>query len=398
MSASPQVNILLVDDDPANLLALEATLQKLGQNLVSAGSGKEALRHVLEMDFAVILLDVQMAGMNGIETAAIIRERERSRHIPIIFLTGMVKTNEMMFKGYSAGAVDYLMKPIMPDILRAKVEVFVELALGRCKLQEEVRERTRNAAEISQLNLQLEQKNKALEERTASLQETITELDSYSYSISHDMRAPLRTMKGYSDILIEECLPHLSPEHQSYLHKIASGAARLDHLIQDVLSYSWLSRSKFQLEEIDADRLTRDIIEQYPGMQAPQADVAIEGTLPRVWANEATLTQCLSNLLGNAIKFVAPGEVPRVRLRAGRVGGDIRLWVEDNGIGIAPRDQDRIFGIFVKVHPAQVYNGTGIGLSIVRRAAEKMGGKIGLESELGKGARFWLQLRAVEPA
>jgi two-component system sensor histidine kinase/response regulator len=396
MNTEPRVNILMVDDEPSNLLALEATLECLGQCLVKANSGKEALRQVLEKDFAVILLDVHMPDLNGIEAAAIIRERERSRHIPIIFLTGQVKSDEMMFKGYSAGAVDYLMKPITPEILIAKVEVFVELALSRLKLQEEIRERIRNAAEISQLNLQLEQQNKALEERTTSLQETITELDSYSYSISHDMRAPLRTMKGYSDILVEECLPLLSPEHQGYLHKISSGATRLDHLIQDVLSYSWLSRSRFQLQEIDLDLLTRDIIEQYPGMQAPQADLKIDGTLPHVWANEATLTQCISNLLGNAIKFVAPGEKAHVRIRSERVGSAVRIWFEDRGIGISPRDQERIFGIFVKVHPPTTYQGTGIGLSIVRRAAEKMGGAVGLESEPGIGSRFWLQLRSVE--
>ncbi len=396
MKSAPKVNILIVDDEPSNLLALEATLDNLQQNLVKASSGKEALRQVLDKDFAVILLDVQMPGMNGFETAAAIRERERSRHIPIIFLTGVVKTDEMMFKGYSAGAVDYLMKPIMPEVLQAKVDVFVELAISRFKLQEEILERTRNAAEISSLNLELEQKNKALEERTAVLQETISELDSYSYSISHDMRAPLRSMKGYSDILIEECFSELSTEHQAYLRKISSAANRLDHLIQDVLSYSWLSRSKFKLQEIDIDRLTREIIEQYPGMQFPQADVQVEGILPRVWANEATLTQCISNLLGNAIKFIAPGITPRVRIRADRNGPNARFWFEDNGIGIAPRDQERIFGIFVKVHPTQEYTGTGIGLSIVRRAAEKMGGKVGLESVLGEGTRFWLELRAVE--
>jgi two-component system sensor histidine kinase/response regulator len=395
MNAEPRVNILIVDDEPSNLVALEATLEGLQQNLVKASSGREALRQVLDRDFAVILLDVQMPDVNGIETAAAIRERERSRHIPIIFLTGLVKTDEMMFKGYSAGAVDYLMKPIMGEILRAKVEVFVELAISRLKLQEEVRERTRSAAEISSLNLELEQKNKALEERTASLQETITELDSYSYSISHDMRAPLRTMKGYSDILMEECLPQLTPEHQAYLQKISSGAKRMDNLIQDVLSYSWLSRSKFKLNEIDLDRLTREIIEQYPGMQPPQADVQIVDVLPHVCANEATLTQCISNLLGNAIKFVAPGQKPRVRIRAERRDAYVRVWFEDQGIGIGERDRERIFGIFVKVHPTQEYNGTGIGLSIVRRAAEKMGGRVGLESELGAGSRFWLELQAV---
>ena len=383
----PQVNILMVDDEPANLIALIATLEGLGQNLVTATSGKEALRQVLEMDFAVILLDVQMPDLNGIETATIIRERERSRHIPIIFLTGVGQTDEMMFKGYSAGAVDYLLKPMVPEILRAKVEVFVELAVSRMKLQQEVAERTRTAAEISKLN-------SALEEKNARLQETINELDSYSYSVSHDMRSPLRSMKGYADILMEECLSSLSPEHQGYLQKISSGATRLDHLIQDVLSYTWLSRSKFQLLPVDLDRLTRDIIEQYPGMQPPQAEVWVESPLPQVMANEAMLTQCLSNLLSNAVKFVPPGHKPLIRIRSEPMpSGMVRIWFEDNGIGIDPRDQDRIFGIFVKVHPAKVYEGTGIGLSIVRRAAEKMEGCVGVESELGIGSRFWLELR-----
>jgi signal transduction histidine kinase len=392
----PKVNILLVDDDPSNLLALEATLGELGQNLVKANSGREALRQVLSHDFAVILLDVQMPDLSGIETAGVIREREKSRHIPIIFLTGQVRTDEMIFRGYSTGAVDYLMKPITPEILRAKVEVFVELALGRLKLQEEIEERKRSAAEIFKLNVELEQKNRDLIERSVSLQETISELDSYSYSISHDMRAPLRAMKGYADILLEECRPQLSPEHQAYLHKISSGAKRLDHLIQDVLSYSLLSRSKFRLQETDVDRLTREIIEQYPGLQPPHADVQVEGKLPHVWANEAMLTQCISNLLGNAIKFVETGCQPRVRIRAERIGADARIWIEDNGIGIASRDQERIFGIFIKIHPSQAYQGTGIGLSIVRRAIDKMGGQVGLESELGKGSRFWIQLGAVE--
>src|SRR5260370_38667992 len=133
-----KVNILWVDDDAGNLLASEGILEGLGQHLVKAASGQEALRCLLEKDFAVILLDVQMSGMNGIETAAAIRERERSRHIPIIFLTGVVKTEEMMFKGYSAGAVDYLMKPVVTGVLRAKVEVFVEFAIARQKLQEEI--------------------------------------------------------------------------------------------------------------------------------------------------------------------------------------------------------------------------------------------------------------------
>jgi two-component system sensor histidine kinase/response regulator len=389
----PRVNILMVDDEPANLVALEATLEALDQNLVRASSGTDALRQLLDKDFAVILLDIQMPGLNGLETAAAIRERERSRHIPIIFLTGMDKTQESIFKGYSAGAVDYLVKPIQTDVLIAKVGVFIELAQARQRLHQEVEERTKTAVEISMLNQALEDKNRELENRTAQLQDTVQELERYSYSISHDMRAPLRAMKGYSDVLIEEVAPTLSEEHCAFLHKISSAAQRLDRLIEDVLSYSLLSRSKFNLKAVDADELIREIIEQYPGFQPPEVDICIEGKLPVVWANEATLTQCISNLLGNAIKFVPKGTKPKIVIRADVHDKETTLWVEDNGIGIDAHDRERIFGIFVKVHSPSSYAGTGIGLSIVRRAAEKMGGQVGVESTLGQGSRFWVKLK-----
>ena len=334
-----------------------------------------------------------MPGLNGIETAAAIRERERSRHIPIIFLTGMDKTQEAIFQGYSAGAVDYLVKPIQTDVLLAKVGVFVELALVRLRLHDEIEERTKTGLEISLLNQALEDKNRELETRTAELQETVQELERYSYSISHDMRAPLRAMKGYSDVLLEEASETMSEEHRGFLHKISSASQRLDRLIEDVLSYSLLARSKFKLKAIDADQLIREIIEQYPGFQPPEVDIGIEGRLPEVWANEATLTQCISNLIGNAIKFVPKGTQPRIRLRANQQDHEATIWIEDNGIGIAPNDLDRIFGIFVKVHSTESYSGTGIGLSIVRRAAEKMGGQVGVESVLGGGSRFWIKLK-----
>jgi signal transduction histidine kinase len=329
--------------------------------------------------------------MNGIDTAVAIRERERSRHVPLMFLTAQMNTDDLVFKGYSAGAVDFLTKPLRPDILRAKVEVFVELALIRHRLEDEIAERTRGATEILKLNSQLESKNR-------ELSKTIEELERYSYSISHDMRAPLRSMHGYSEILLEECKDKLEPEYQSFLRKINAGALRLDRLIRDVLNYSVVSRSRFELLPVDLNQLTRDIIEQYPGFQLPDADVQIEGTLPAVMANEAALTQCISNLVGNAIKFVTPGTVPRVRIRAEVNGTTARLWFLDNGIGIAPGDLDRIFGIFVKIHSPETYSGTGIGLSIVKKAAQKMNATVGVESTVGEGSRFWLELKLAVPA
>jgi two-component system sensor histidine kinase/response regulator len=369
-----------VDDEPANLLALESTLAGPQRRIIRASSGAEALRQVLNHDFAVILLDVLMPGTNGIETAEAIRERERSRQIPIIFLTGLVQTEEMMFKGYGTGAVDYLIKPIRTEVLRAKVAVFVDLALAQQQLK--------------RLNLELEEKNHILEDRSARLQETVAELEAYSYSISHDMRAPLRAMQGYSDILMEECLPLLDARHQLYLKKIASASQRMDRLIQDVLSYSVTARGTFPLEHVETDRLAREIIEQYPNFRASGAQITIEGPLLPVWGNLATMTQCFSNLLNNAIKFMPPGVVPQIRISSEPTAKGVRIWIEDNGIGIPPADAERIFSIFSRLHPTEKFEGTGIGLSIVRKAVEKMGGKVGVIAGEKGGSRFWLELAA----
>lgn len=391
MSGSvPRGNILLVDDEPANLLALEAGLADLGQNLVTASSGTEALRRLLHDDFAVILLDVQMPGFDGLETAAAIRERERSRHVPIIFLTGHDHTDESMFKGYSAGAVDYLVKPVRMEVLRAKLGVFLELMAVRTSLQAEIAERTRAAREVIALNEELSRKNRAL-------QETVVELQGYSYSISHNMRAPLRAMKGYAEVLLDEALPRLSEEHRGYLRRIHSGAGLLDRLIQDVLSYSDLARARFALENVDLDDLAREVLEQHPELREAGLSVRIPERLRPVRANAALLAQCLTNMLSNAAKFVAPGRAPRATLTTREADGRVVVCLEDEGIGVAEGDRERIYGIFTTVHPAGTYTGTGIGLSLVRKAAERMGGAVGVEPAPGGGSRFWLRLGAAVP-
>jgi PAS domain S-box-containing protein len=229
-------------------------------------------------------------------------------------------------------------------------------------------------------------------ERTAKLQETVGELQAFSYSISHDLRAPLRSMQGFAQILVDDYSSKLDERGVEHLQRIVRSSRRLDSLIQDVLSYSKVLQAPSLVQPVELDGLLRDIIATYPNGR--KAEFHIQGKLPRVLGNEAFLTQCFSNLLVNASKFVAPGITPSVEIGAeDREQPLVRVWIKDNGIGIAPENHKRIFRMFEQVNPASKYEGTGIGLTIVRKAAERMGAEVGFESELGKGSRFWIQLK-----
>jgi PAS domain S-box-containing protein len=252
--------------------------------------------------------------------------------------------------------------------------------------QRAARELLRRHAEI------LEQ---TVQERTTKLQETIAELEQFSYTITHDMRAPLRAMQGFGGMLSNEAGPSLSPESADYLRRIMEGAMRMDALIRDSLQYTKILHGEISLAVVQPAPLLRGILESYPSMRPPESDVQIIEPLPFVIANEAGLMQCFANLLGNAVKFVSPGVKPRVRIWAESHNQLVRFWIEDNGTGIAPEYQDRVFGMFQQLDKS--YEGTGIGLALVRKAAERMGGRVGVESELGKGSRFWLELKRAEP-
>ena len=226
--------------------------------------------------------------------------------------------------------------------------------------------------------------------RTAKLKEVVEELQHVSYAITHDMRAPLRAMSAFTDILAQEA-PSLSPEAADYCRRIGAAANRLDKLIQDTLSYTRAVQEEMKLEPVNLQTLIRGLIDTYPNFQADKADIQIEDALPVVLGNEALLTQCFSNLLGNAVKFVASGVRPRIQIRSENLGPLVRVSIIDNGIGIAPEYQERIFRMFQRL--SHDYEGTGIGLAIVRKVTERMGGTVGVESEPGKGSSFRLELR-----
>jgi len=248
-------------------------------------------------------------------------------------------------------------------------------------------------AEVHRLNQDLERR---VHERTASLEEMIRELDTFAYTVAHDLRGPVRAMQGCSLILLEEYSPKLDEQGQDLARRISQAGERMDALIRDLLAYSRLSREKVTEVPLELDALVEGVLRELsPEISSRGADVQIEGALPQVLGNEVMLRQALTNLVSNALKFVAPGVVPRVRIRAETSGSRIRLWVEDNGIGIAPEYQERLFKVFERLHADATYPGTGIGLAIVRRALERMGGGAGVVSQEGKGSRFWIEMSRV---
>ena len=532
-----KVNILLVDDRKDKLLALGAVLAPLGQNVIEARSGKEALRLLLKTEFAVILMDVSMPTMDGFETAALIRKRPATEHTPIIFVTSIGNSPAQMYQGYSLGAVDYILTPIVPEVLRAKVGVFVELWRKSEHIKQQAErlheveqaENRRRLAEaedrleaetkrnrfftlsldmlgIGDLDGHLLQVNRAwettlgysegelkgyapehlvhpddipvihekakllksampveyfevrcrhkdgmyrwigwtaapfleeklvyifgrdvtrrkaaedkviqlngeLEKRVAALTEINRELETFNYSISHDLRAPLRSMSGFAQALMDGEASRLGPQGADYVRRIANSAKRMDTLLQDLLEYSRVARASMPPTAVDLDGVVSEIVAlRERDIQEKQATVEVKSPLGMVSAHLPTVQQILGNLIDNGLKFVGPGRLPHLRVwteearnhgsDAGKVvGGNsvhpvLRIWVEDNGIGIEKEFYEKIFGLFERLHPSHTFPGTGLGLAIVRKGVERMGGRVGLESRLEQGSRFWVELPA----
>jgi PAS domain S-box-containing protein len=508
--------ILIVDDQEGNLQVLEGLLAELGQDVVKATSGSQALSSLLERDFAVILLDVRMPIMDGFETAELIRRRRRSRQIPIIFITAVHDDVEHVARGYSLGAVDYITKPLNEHVLRSKVKVFIELYLQGRELAlktaeltaknqileneitkrmriEQILEKSRDfylalfdefptlvwrsdeTGKISYFNRSwLAFVGRSLEEETrggwdrgihpedreqcvrsyrAAFQARVpfemeyrhlrqdgeyrwilnhgrpyqdqegrfsgfigscyditprrkgeeeiravnAELEAFSYSVSHDLRAPLRSMVGFCQILIEDYASgkRIDGEWRDFVERISAAATRMDQLIRDLLAFSQMAREQVQLGPVEMGPLLSELVAE---MRVKEDSVRIDGPSAHVVGNRLLLCQVFTNLISNGLKFVAPGSEPRVRVRSDEAtSGWIRIWVEDNGIGIAPQYHDRIFQVFERLHSSSAYPGTGIGLAIVRRAIGRMGGRVGVESEEGLGSRFWVELPKADP-
>jgi PAS domain S-box-containing protein len=484
-----------------------------------------------------------MPGINGFETAELIRQRKSTEHIPIIFVSAISTSDTHLFKGYSLGAVDYIFTPVIPEVLRSKVTVFVELlkkteetkrqaeqlraleekehrermneAARRIQLQtkhnrfftlaidllaitgfdgwiselnpawhlvlgypeEELKSRpfwdrmdeqdralTRKAIEravelqkpisfeaqypcadgtfrcfswtvapyqaeqllylfardvtearraereIKKLNADLEQRAAELGKTNAELQGEITTrqraeialhesnsaLEAFSFSVSHDLRAPIRAMQGFARVLLEDYGSVLDQTGKDCAYRIVTAAERMDNLVHDLLIFSRLGHTQLELRPTSV----RDVVQESVAgleqeLKARGATVEVVEPLPTVLAHPTTLSQVLTNLIANGTKFIAPDTRAQVKVRADINDGHATISVEDNGIGISAENQGRIFRVFERLHGADDYPGTGLGLAIVKKGVERMGGEVGVESEVGAGARFWVKLPTV---
>ncbi|MBB1287263.1 response regulator [Flavisolibacter sp. BT320] len=403
-----RIKILIVDDREDNLMSIESILENGGYDIVKANSGKAALKILLHQhDFTLILMDVQMPDMNGFETASLIYQREKLNHIPIIFITAHNYNDEHVFEGYKVGAIDYIYKPINPELLRFKVGVFAEMYQKNhqlilqerklkdmnAKLEREIEVRRNSEEKVKQLNYQLLENNK-------SLKITIEELDRFAYVASHDLQEPLRKILVFSDKLLTCQKEDISEEMQRYMDKIVKSSQRMQKLINDLLIFSRKDNALPQFEEVDLNDLVSEVLSDMEvEIERRNAVIRME-ELPTLWANGSQMRQLFQNLISNGIKFQKKGIQPMVSIYCDQTRASLLddpkteccIVIEDNGIGFDDKYAEEIFVVFKRLHSYHEFEGSGVGLSICKKIVDAHNGRISAIGKPEEGARFFLEL------
>jgi two-component system, sensor histidine kinase and response regulator len=398
-AAAGPVKILLVDDQPDNLLSAGAVLETLGEEVVKAESGREALRQLLDHDFAVIVLDVMMPEMDGFETAALIRQRERSRHTPIIFLTALGRGEEHVRRGYMLGAVDYITKPFVPEILRAKVSVFVDLHRKTALLEQQSRQLERQNGELQEAiqrswraEEEIKALNRHLERRISELNDLNRELETFSYTVSHDLRGPLTRISGFSRALLDSYAEQLDEQGRIYLNRIETSARRMTDLVGDLLALARVTRVEMNRQVVDLSAIVRAIAAELMAREpAREVNFVIEDGV-HAWGDPDLLRAALLNLLENSWKFTRKHAAARIEFGAAESARGRTYFLRDDGAGFPMENVERLFNPFQRLHKDSEFEGTGIGLATVERIVRRHGGSIWAEGEVERGAAFYFTL------
>jgi len=484
-------HILIVDDKVNNIYALEQILGQPDRNLISVTSGNEALKVALNQEIDLIILDVQMPGMDGFEVAQILKSNKRTCETPIIFVTAELKDQKFVLKGFEEGAIDYLAKPLNPEITEAKVSVLLQLhrqqrelmeknqalenyallinnsadliciinsntfqieevndavhsLLGYTKqemkgslltdyLSEPGQEKVRTLAKEKQpafsfealmytknnepryfswnvvhkhnswfangrditrqkrADFEINQLNKNLERNIAQLQLTNKELEAFSYSVSHDLRAPLRSINGYAQMIQDDHAQTFNDDAKRMLNVIRNNAKKMGMLIDDLLAFSRMGRKEITRVSIDFNKLLEPIITETK-QNAPVKTQIVLNSLPATQGDPALLSQVYINLISNAVKYSAKKDNPKVEIGAEEKDDEIVYYVKDNGAGFDMQYAHKLFGVFQRLHSNEEFEGTGVGLAIVQRIIVKHGGKVWAEGKPDEGAAFYFSL------
>jgi len=353
---------LIVDDTPANLALIVEYLEARNFRMLVAQGGEEGLQRAALVLPDLILLDAVMPEPNGFEVCRRLKERESTRDIPVIFMTSLAETRDKL-AAFQVGAVDYVVKPLEVEEVMARV------------------------------NAQL-----SLRSMHAQLTAANRELEAFSYSVSHDLRAPLRAILGYAQILHEEYLDRLDEGGKGCVDSIIAACTRMGRLIEDLLTYAKTPRVRAAAVAVPLEPIVQHIATIFAErISSTGTRLEIVRPLAAPGGDPTLVGQILNNLVDNALTYRRSEGIPEIRITSDRIGAEVLIRVADNGIGIDPRDHDRIFEVFQRLHGTETYPGTGLGLAIVAKAARAMGGSVSVDSAAGTGSTFTVRLPAADP-
>jgi len=398
--------ILIVDDIRANIIALKKTLELHDIEVDTADSGEEALKKILKTNYSLIIMDVQMPGLDGFEVVKILSGNKRTKDIPVIFLSAISIEKKYIFKGYETGAVDYITKPVDTDLLIIKVKTFLKIyeQQNQLKVMKDLLSKEITIRKEAQDNLEVKisERTRELVSKNEELEMKNHELQQFAWVVSHDLNEPIRKIQIFIKI-IKELYLTTDAKGIDYVDRTVKAAERMQTLITDLLAYSRLS-SKVKPEKTDLNVVLQEVLSDFDYLIERKNAVIKTSELPTIDSIPSQLRQVFQNLIGNALKFSGNVDNPVIEIKSelikskdfdGEVVPDgkfCRITVTDNGIGFDEIYLDRIFIIFQSLNDRQTYEGTGIGLAIAKKIVDKHNGLITAKSQLGKGASFIMVL------